>query len=89
MKPVRVLVTGATGFLGNHVVNELVKRGIPVVATGRDQDKLDNAGWPDSVERISFDLANSHEGVFDIFHNPHIVFISHGPGCRITIRKHI
>lgn len=70
MKPVRVLVTGATGFLGNHVVNELVKRGIPVVATGRDQDKLDNAGWPDSVERISFDLANSHEGVFDIFHNP-------------------
>lgn len=35
----RILVTGATGFLGSHVVRGLLGRGFEVVATGRDQSK--------------------------------------------------
>jgi nucleoside-diphosphate-sugar epimerase len=31
----RVLVTGATGFLGRHVLDALQQRGVPVVALGR------------------------------------------------------
>lgn len=36
-----VLVTGATGFLGEHTINELVYRGYDVIATGRDKNKLE------------------------------------------------
>ena len=35
----RILVTGATGFLGSHVVRALIGRGLEVVATGRDASK--------------------------------------------------
>lgn len=37
----RILVTGATGFLGGKVAQSLVKAGIEVIAQGRDVDKLD------------------------------------------------
>ena len=32
----RVLITGATGFLGSYVVRRLVQQGAAVTATGRD-----------------------------------------------------
>ena len=37
----KVLVTGATGFLGKYVVDELLEHGYEVYANGRDQKKLD------------------------------------------------
>ena len=32
---ITVLLTGATGFVGNYVVNELLNMGIGVIATSR------------------------------------------------------
>ncbi|MCF2870671.1 NAD(P)-dependent oxidoreductase [Octadecabacter sp. G9-8] len=40
----RVLVTGATGFLAGHVVAELTRRGIDIVAVGRNEAKLAGLG---------------------------------------------
>ena len=40
----RVLVTGATGFLGGHVVADLRARGHEVVALGRDHGRLEAIG---------------------------------------------
>ena len=38
--PQRVLVTGATGFLGGYVVRDLAAHGHTVIATGRDETRL-------------------------------------------------
>lgn len=49
-----ILVTGATGNVGGHVVAELVDRGVPVRALVRDPAK---AGFPSEVEVVCGDLA--------------------------------
>lgn len=46
----RVLVTGASGFIGRHVAQELSLRGHEVIASGRDAVRLDVNR--DSVRRI-------------------------------------
>lgn len=35
-----VLITGATGFLGKYAVDEFIRSGYPVVATGRNEQRL-------------------------------------------------
>ncbi|PPK65415.1 NAD(P)H-binding protein [Actinokineospora auranticolor] len=49
----RVLVTGATGSVGKHVVDNLVKAGVTVRAVTRNPD---NATFPDGVEVVAGDL---------------------------------
>lgn len=49
----RVLVTGAAGFLGWHVARELARRGDEVVGTSRD-----GAGMPDGVRGVALELAD-------------------------------
>ncbi len=59
----RVLVTGATGFVGRHVVQALLDRGCAVTALCRDQAKARTMPWADrigqtgQVELVLGDLA--------------------------------
>jgi len=58
----RVLVTGADGFVGRHLVPRLVERGHQVVAGCRPAEPLDHAlreQWGDAVQVVSLELADS------------------------------
>jgi len=52
----KFVVTGATGFVGMHVVPALLARGHRVVALSRDGNKARNTPWFSQVEYLSFDL---------------------------------
>ena len=52
----KVLVTGATGFVGRHVVSALLAKGHSVIAVARDADKARSLPWFAQVEFISCDL---------------------------------
>ena len=57
----RVLVTGANGFLGRHVVSALLDRDIEVRAMVRPAACLETLGWPSSVDVFRADLRTSRE----------------------------
>jgi uncharacterized protein YbjT (DUF2867 family) len=55
----RVLVTGATGYVGSRLVPALLAAGHDVVATARDTDALDRFAWGDQVERRHLDVEDT------------------------------
>ena len=52
----RILVTGATGFIGNYVIKELLNHNCTVIATSSDHTKAEAASWYPEVIYIPFDL---------------------------------
>lgn len=70
----KVLVTGATGFLGNHVINELIKsENCTIIASGRDEKKARQFKW---FERVDFIPANLNEikvNYFDYLKQPDLL----------------
>ena len=70
----RVLVTGATGFIGNYVVKELLKQRCQIVASSRNPDKARLCEWFSRVQYIPFDLNNESKGnLFDFFQRPDLL----------------
>src|SRR4051812_19199325 len=60
-----IVVTGATGALGRHAVESLLRRGVPadrIVATGRNVEKIADLGV--TVERASYDDVDALRKVF-------------------------
>jgi UDP-glucose 4-epimerase len=58
-RPVRVLITGANGFLGRQAVAEFLRRGHLVRAVVRPVARLDDLGWSEQVEVVRADLRNA------------------------------
>ncbi len=52
----KVTVTGATGFVGRHLVDSLLSRGHQVIAVARDADRAKAMPWISNVEFISCDI---------------------------------
>jgi len=50
-----VIITGATGFIGRHVVRCLVDSGYHVIAIGRNRKKVESFDWYESVKFICLD----------------------------------
>ena len=59
----KVLVTGATGFIGNHVVQTLVDRGQQVVVTSRDSEKVQSFRWYDRVVYKAVDISACYDEI--------------------------
>lgn len=68
----KVLVTGATGFIGNYVVEELLKRNFNVIASSSSREKAAGFPWYKQVTFVELNLQNIDEGInyFNFFKQP-------------------
>ena len=69
----KVLVTGACGFIGNYVVMELHKQGYQVIATSRDAQKAKPLQCFSNVQYIQCDLNESKKNFYQYFNEPELL----------------
>lgn len=71
----KVLVTGATGFIGNHVVEELLKHNLEIIASSSNKETAGKKAWYSYVDYIPFDFTkyDQAENYFKFFHEPDIL----------------
>jgi dTDP-6-deoxy-L-talose 4-dehydrogenase (NAD+) len=67
-----VLVTGATGFVGNYVINVLLERGNKIIATSLNEEKAKGFDWYKRVNYIPFNFneMDARQDFFSYFLQP-------------------
>lgn len=68
----KVLVTGATGFIGNYVVNALLKKDFQVIATSKNQKKAREYNWYKKVRYVPYNLDRNKKNLWQFFQKPDI-----------------
>ena len=69
----KILVTGASGYVGGRLVGELLKNGNEVQVLVRDPRKLSGAGWINSVSVVT-GSADNYEDLLKALTNVHTAF---------------
>lgn len=71
----RILVTGATGFVGNYVISELLHTGHDIIATSFNKDKAAKQDWYQKCDYIPFDLSslNPDKNYYRFFKSPDLL----------------
>jgi uncharacterized protein YbjT (DUF2867 family) len=78
-----ILVTGATGYIGGHLIPPLLERGYRVRCLVRNTDRLHNQAWFSQVEIIQCDisdcktLAKAMQGVWSAYYLIHSMSRGH------------
>lgn len=67
----KIALTGASGFIGRHVLRELLERDISVVAITRENTQL--AEYEGRVQIVELDLANVGKHTFDQLGRPDVL----------------
>lgn len=76
----KVLVTGAAGFVGRHAVAQLLERGHEVIAVARDEAKARRLAWFDHVRFIACDIHGPIDRPAERFGQPEAVMHLAWPG---------
>lgn len=71
----KVLVTGATGFIGNYVVEELLRKGYHVIATSSSEEKAVRENWFSKVtyKPLEFSNFDGEVNYFEYFDDPDLL----------------
>ncbi len=79
----RILVTGATGYIGSRLVARLLAAGNEVVVATRNTDKVAAFGWRDDVTAVTLDADSSDSAALAFAEAGHIdivYYLVHGIG---------
>jgi len=76
----RVLVTGSTGFLGRHVVRQLLNDGHSVVAVARNAKRAREMSWFEDIEFIQCDLHKDFQPLLQMECVPNVLVHLAWPG---------
>lgn len=87
----KVLVTGATGFIGNYVIKELLRRDIHVIATSRAESIATQQNWFNQVQFIEHDIyCRTPENLFQKFNKPDaLIHLAWGELSNFKSQNHI
>jgi nucleoside-diphosphate-sugar epimerase len=68
----KILITGATGFIGNHLITELLDQGHEIIATSTSEDRASTYKWFSKVRFIAYKItSDNYEGnLMEYFGNP-------------------
>lgn len=69
----KVLVTGATGFIGNHVINTLLSQGHEVTASSRTLEKAQQQPWYQKVNYLPLIINGEQTDVFERCGQPDVL----------------
>ena len=74
----RILVTGATGYVGGRLVPRLLSEGHSVRCLVRSPGKLNHVAWHDQVEIVKGEVGNVPAGAMDGIDSA--IYLVHGIG---------
>lgn len=74
-KQPKILVTGATGFIGTNLIPILLEKGYAIVASSRNIEKARNQPWFKLVEYISWTIENTPASInlYNHFNQPDLL----------------
>jgi nucleoside-diphosphate-sugar epimerase len=69
----KIMVTGATGYVGNHVIEHLLGKGHDVIAVGRSAVKAAAFDWFPRVRWVDADIQGERPGLLHDCGNPRVL----------------
>ncbi|MDW7650518.1 MAG: NAD(P)-dependent oxidoreductase [Bacillota bacterium] len=69
----KILITGATGFVGGFVISEMLQYGHDIVATSRNSNRAKSKDWFSKVCYIHADLNQENPNYFAYFGKPDLL----------------
>src|SRR6186713_1163229 len=79
----RILVAGATGYVGSRLVPELLRRGHDVVAASSSEPRPDRFAWGGAVDFVQMDAAEPAQVLAATEGVDAVCYLVHGLATRI------